>query len=476
MRRRPASLGARKNGHGAPDLAGRAADGLILVDAAGRIRFVNPAAAALLGRAPGALLGARCEFPLDGTARREWAVPGYRPGERVVEIQVADATWKGRRARLASLRDVTERKQLEQRKDELLSKVAHELRTPLTSIRGSVTLLLSRALGALTDEQRDFLDTISQDLDRLVRLLNNVLDLSQLESGHMVLGRHPVDLAELVEEVCRSLQAMVEHRRIVRELSPAPPVYGDRHLLVQVLINLLANAVKFTAENGTITFRLRPEGDAVALSVIDNGVGISPEALGTLFQRYRQDAAGSGSRPRGTGLGLSICREIMDLHEGQLCVASEVGQGSVFTLRLPRYDPAQALQRLFDDLAAARAADQPGRTVLVVDLQGLAPIGDAAGRPLRQLRDACEQLIRRSIARADHLLTMEPALLIVLAKADQAGAQAMLQRLRGVCAGWAEQALGAGAAGAIRFATATSPQDGADAARLLEAARARCHA
>ena len=455
------------------DMVHYAPDGLLIVDGAGLIRFANQAAERLLARPAAALLGAPCHIPLQTGASPEWTVPGE--DHRVVEVQTADATFRGEPARLVSLRDISDRKRKERQKDELLSKIAHELRTPLTSIRGSVTLLLSQALGALTGEQRDFLETISQDLDRLVRLLNNVLDLSKIEAGYMVLGRRPVDLAALVDQVCRSFQALFGCRRVARELGPVPQVYGDQNLLFQVLVNLVANAIKFTAESGAITFRLRAEGAWVALSVIDTGVGISREALGTLFQKYRQDPAVAPNRPRGTGLGLAICREIMELHHGEISVASEVGQGSTFTIRLPQYEPAQALQRLFDELAAARASSELNRTVLAIDVSELAPHAAAARRPFEDMSAECEQVVRRSIARADHLVALGPSLLVVLAQADRVSAQAMLKRLGGVCTTWAKQALGEPASVAIRLGVATSPEDGEDAAKLLEVARSRCH-
>ncbi len=451
------------------DLVLSAADGLVVVDRDGTVRFVNPAAEALLGRPAEALVGEAAAFPMPAGASQEWVVPGRE--QRVVEIRVAEVLWEGLPASVASLREITQRKRQERHKDELLNKVAHELRTPLTSIQGSVTLLLTQALGPLTAEQRDFLQTVTEDLDRLVRLLNNILDLSKIEAGYMVVGRQPVHLEEIVEEVCRSFQALFGLRAVRRELAPVPPVYGDHHLLFQVLVNLVANAVKFTAENGTIIFRLASDPAWVSLSIVDNGVGISKEALGTLFQKYSQDAAVRNDRPRGTGLGLAICREIMELHHGQIAAASEVGQGSTFTIRLPRYEPHQALQQLFQELAAAPAPEHPERTVLVVDLQDLAPHAAAARRTLHDMLEECEQVVRRGIARTDHLVVMGPALLVVLARTDRAGAQAMLKRLRGVCAAWARQALGAPAAEALRLGAATSPEDGADPAHLLETAR-----
>ena len=207
----------------------------------------------------------------------------------------------------------------------------------------------------------------------------------------------------------------------------------------------------------------------------DTGVGISREALGTLFQKYRQDPSAAPNRPRGTGLGLAICREIMELHHGEIAVVSEVGQGSTFTIRLPRYEPAQALQRLFDELAAARASSELSRAVLAIDLSELAPHAAAARRAFEEVSAECEQAVRRSIARADHLVALGPSLLVVLAQADRIGAQAMLKRLGGVCTAWAQQALGGPASVAIRLGAATSPEDGEDAGKLLEAARARCH-
>ncbi len=449
------------------------ADGLVVIDRHGLICFVNPAAEALLGRSGKDLVGSAFDVQVSAGQRRELTFTAGDGAPRTAEMRVVDIMWEGEPSFLASLRDVTERKRVEQLKDEFLSTVSHELRTPLTSIKGAVTLMLNKSLGAINAEQQDFLQTVSSDLDRLSDLINNLLDLSKMEAGKMRLARERATLPELIDQALRSSQALFGRRSIVRRFGSVPPVYADRHRLLQVLGNLLSNAVKFTADDGVITVELERSGDAVALTVADNGCGMPQDGLGKLFQKFEQLRAPQTDRPRGTGLGLAICREIMELHGGRIYAESDLGHGSRFTCVLPVYDATPILIELLEETRDAVGAAHGEFGLVVVDITGLLPGAASNGnRDHDRLLASCQTFVTKHVARDDRILVMEPSWVMVVAVADRAGLEAMRQRLQKLGSEWAAQEAHGAERGLI-VATSMYPHDGTHAAALLQAARLR---
>jgi signal transduction histidine kinase len=450
------------------------ADGIIVIDRAGAIGFVNPAAETLLGKPASALIGAVFDFPFASDKTGEYHVVDSGQEIRTLEIRVVETMWEGERAFLASLRDISDRKRVERLKDEFVSKVSHELRTPLTSIKGAVTLMLNGSLGEINDEQKDFLQTMSQDLDRLAELINNLLDLSKIEAGKMALTRKRLDLPEVVEHICRSYHTLLGNRTVVRQVNQVPSVFADYNLTLQVIANLLGNAIKFTPDNGTITFDAKAEGDdEVVISIIDNGPGMPPETLGQLFQKFVQVGGSAADRPKGTGLGLAISREIVELHGGRIWVESELGKGSQFRFTLPIYESTSALGKLFDELRA-RAGEEKGElNLLLLDLtRARDALGRVAGRSPDELLAVFEERVRKNISRNDQVVMVEPLRFVVLAVTAPGTVQIMRQRLDGVCAAWLKETLGSDAEHSIGLAVTTFPADGEYPALLLQKAKA----
>ena len=456
------------------NLIDSATDGVVVLDRKSLICFVNPSAEALLGRPAKELLGTACEFPLTNGKVQEWDVVRVGQAGRTVEVRLVETVWEGRPAWLASLHEISERKRVERLKDEFVSKVSHELRTPLTSIKGAVTLMLQRAMGAINEEQEDFLNTISQDIDRLAGLINNLLDLSKIEAGKMSLARQRVDLAALIEQACRSHHALFGTRQVLRQVAQVPPVYADRNLILQVIGNLIGNAVKFTPEQGTITFALSAQGESARLTIADNGPGIPPETVGKLFQKFVQADHGSGADlPKGTGLGLAICREIVELHHGQIWVTSELGQGSAFTFTLPIYEPSTTFHQIFDEAKRVAEKSKSELSLIVIDLSALREaVGRIEGKSAHEVLLAFEDVVRKSVARTDHVLMTDPLTILVLASADQRGAAAIQQRLRDLVGPWWEKTAGAGSGHAVGIGRATYPLDGTQLDALLKRAKA----
>jgi two-component system phosphate regulon sensor histidine kinase PhoR len=219
---------------------------------------------------------------------------------------------------------------------EFVSNVSHELRNPLASIKAMVETLED---GVIEGNQvaKDFLERIHRDIDRMSHLVNDLLELSRLESGQLTLQLTPLDLRPLVEEVRSRFSAPAEAQRVIVEadLPPdLPQVRGDREKLQQVLINLVENALKFTPAAGRITLSAQAQNGMVQVRVRDTGAGIPQEHLPYLFERfYKVDRA---RRDGGTGLGLAIVKQIVEAHRGEAWVESQEGVGSTFAFTVPR--------------------------------------------------------------------------------------------------------------------------------------------
>jgi len=227
-------------------------------------------------------------------------------------------------------------------KDLFLSNISHELRTPLNSIIGFTDLLLTQDLGAqLSEQQRDFLETVARNGRHLLELINELLDLQRIAAGRMELKPEAVELAALLSETSGSVQAQVQKHRHALVVTPPPPglrVQADRGRVRQVLLNLLSNAIKFTPDGGRITVAAGPVngGSEVRVAVTDTGIGIAAEDQPKLFQEFSQLDASASRKYEGTGLGLALSRRLIELHGGAIGVESEMGKGSTFWFTLPQ--------------------------------------------------------------------------------------------------------------------------------------------
>jgi signal transduction histidine kinase len=224
-------------------------------------------------------------------------------------------------------------------KSDFLANMSHELRTPLNSIIGFSDMLLTEEIGALSETQRDFLETVARNGRHLLQLISELLDLSKIEAGHLQLTLEPIDLRQLLHEAADSVRAQTEKRRHRFDLDlPADPlpVTADHVRVRQVLLNLLSNAIKFTPEGGQVRLSGRPESDGARVEVVDTGIGISPADQQKLFREFVQLDPSASRHYEGTGLGLALCKRLVELHGGRIGVDSDHGRGSTFWFTLPR--------------------------------------------------------------------------------------------------------------------------------------------
>jgi signal transduction histidine kinase len=222
-------------------------------------------------------------------------------------------------------------------KSEFLANMSHELRTPLNSVIGFADLLQVTARDRLTDEETDFLRDIVQAGQHLLHIINDILDLARIESGQVRLELQEVRPEAVVDGARAILLAQARARRIEIEVAGGSDraVRADADRLRQVLLNLMANAIKFSPEGSTVQVRVGERNGGIAFEVIDRGPGISAEVAARLFQPFVQGETGLAKKHQGTGLGLSISKKLVDLHGGRIELDSQVGAGSTFRVVLP---------------------------------------------------------------------------------------------------------------------------------------------
>jgi signal transduction histidine kinase len=236
------------------------------------------------------------------------------------------------------LRDVTREREIDQMKNEFVSLVSHELRTPLTAIKGAMDNILDGIVGEITPLQKDCMEIIKRNIDRLGRLIADLLDISRIEAGKIQLSKQPVDLAFIIGETLQLFQETTKANGLILKSSVAPDlprVEADADKITQVITNLVGNAVKFTPAGGRINVGASREEGFVRVDVVDTGSGIPPQEVGKIFDKFYQVARLDGQQKKGTGLGLTICKGIIEKHGGKIWAESEMGKGSKFSFILP---------------------------------------------------------------------------------------------------------------------------------------------
>ena len=228
--------------------------------------------------------------------------------------------------------------QISKTKSEFISAVSHELRTPLTSIKGYAAILMTGKVGQIPDQVKERLERINKQSDNLVKLINDLLDISRIESGRAEMQLIKTDLSAMVDNVSDLLTPQLKEKDItlIRDIDKdIPEVSVDPTQIERVFINLIINAIKFTPEKGQITVKVKKDTDKLNISVIDNGIGIKKEDLNRLFDEFYRVENEINQNVKGTGLGLTLAKKIVEAHHGKMSVISEPGKGATFYFTLP---------------------------------------------------------------------------------------------------------------------------------------------
>jgi PAS domain S-box-containing protein len=346
-------------------------DGIFGIDLDGRLTFINQAGAKTLGYAPDELTGRDFhdalqhshadEAPYSPSAnlilqalrrsepvRVRHEVFWRRDGTAIpVEYSANPLVEEGQiSGMVVAFQDVSERRRLERMKDEFISTVSHELRTPLTSLRAALGLVSSGALDKRPEKQRQMIEMATDNCNRLVRLVNNIVDFDSVEKGRLPLHRKPVEAANLLQRAADTAHDAAARAGIAFKVdAPQLAVFADEERILQVLNELVTNAIKFSPPETTIRLAAEqtgtsptsglPEQDKVCFLVQDRGCGIAPEKLERIFDRFQQGDASDTRALGGTGLGLALCRSIVEEHGGRMWAESAVGKGSRFLFTLP---------------------------------------------------------------------------------------------------------------------------------------------
>jgi PAS domain S-box-containing protein len=356
-----------------------AGDGIVGTDRDGRTIFVNPAAARMLGyspqefaSSPSPLLSDPVTAALEGVVRHvadeEFT---RRDGTRFpVEYASAPIREDGEIVgAVVTFKDITERQAIDRLKAEFVSTVSHELRTPLTSIRGSLGLLSGGVLGPIHPSAEQMLKIAVTNTDRLIRLINDILDIERLESGRANLTRRVCDLPELLALTLEGVRGVAEQARVTLAVSSTDErIEADPDRIIQTLTNLLGNAIKFSQPGSTVWLEVIRAGDELLFSVRDEGRGIPRDKLVSIFERFSQVDASDSREKGGTGLGLAICRTIIQQHGGRIWAESAgEGHGSTFFFTLPALPVSDARVHDAVTIAVPAAPDQSDALVLVCD-------------------------------------------------------------------------------------------------------------
>ena len=256
-----------------------------------------------------------------------------------VEISSRFVSYGNREILESIARDITERKEIERFKNEFISTVSHELRTPLTSIIGSLGLMRGNALGEIPRQVRQLIKVAHGNSERLVRLINDILDIEKIESGSMEFEMQPVDLNALVEQAIADNEGYADRFGVILVKDhdvPNASITGDWHRLLQVMANLISNASKFSPAGSRVDVKLTPNGKTVRVAVKDNGPGVPLDFRDTIFDKFTQSDMSDSREKGGTGLGLSISRAIVEVHGGRIGFRNNAEGGATFYFDLPR--------------------------------------------------------------------------------------------------------------------------------------------
>jgi signal transduction histidine kinase len=319
-------------------------DGIVILNRENEILFLNPSAEKLLGKGIAELRDQKFDYQVELNDAIEIDVHDKEGPDRAIEMRSVETEWEGQSVYLATMRDISERKRVEEAekelmklKDDFLASVSHDLKTPLFTVIGFLEMLDDGRLSepAARDE---FLERAIYDADRLKALVDDILDMTRFEAGRLKLTIELIDVSNLVSEALASIDLLATSKGVALKSTPpegAVGIQGDRQRLLRVLINLLENAIKVSKSGQPIEVSWNADNGDVEINVIDQGPGIPRKDQLRVFEKFYQVERPGNPSSTGSGLGLYISNNFVEVHGGTLSVKSKLGKGSTFTIQLP---------------------------------------------------------------------------------------------------------------------------------------------
>jgi signal transduction histidine kinase/ActR/RegA family two-component response regulator len=356
----------------------RNADGVVVVSRDGVILYMNPAAEEMFGCQVNECIGTTFGIPVAHDAQTEVDIPRDGSEPVVAEMRVVRSEWEGQPAYLASLRDVTERKRVQsalveadRRKDEFLAMLAHELRNPLATLAYAVEVISPEDDPQVDSEAREI---ANRQIRHLARMVDDLLEVSRITRGKIVLKKSPVDLCESVRSVVQSVQPLIElhgHHLELNLTKGSCYVEADPTRLEQIFSNLINNSIKYTPSGGRVSIAMTTTETEAIVTVADDGIGIPHETLPRVFDLFAQADQSLARSGGGLGIGLTLVRQLVELHGGSVSVLSDgPGRGSEFTVRMPLTSHRPIAEP--SESAAAPLAGQQLKILIVEDQPALA--------------------------------------------------------------------------------------------------------
>ncbi|MBL7176161.1 MAG: PAS domain S-box protein [Desulfobacteraceae bacterium] len=389
------------------------------------------------------------------------------------------------------IRDVSKEKEIDRMKTEFISVASHEMRTPLTSIKNAVDILVKRKAGEITDAQGKFLSMAKRNIDRLAELINNILDISRIESGTMEWNYTEMDIGDCIEHVLDLCKDLADEKSISLKMNidpNLPATYADVSRIEEVMINLVGNAIKFTPDQGTVTVEVHEVGEVpdmpegvkgfLNISVIDNGFGIPEEHIDHVFDKFFQvESSLSVQKKSGSGLGLAISRYTIEAHGGTIQCKSKEGEGSTFSFTLPVIDQEQLLYRSLNEELSKARQQQRMFSIVILKLKNFEHFTEAYGNKeceevLKTIKDT---IIKGRVKKTDTIL-LSPRhgeILLLTPDTDSAGAQIVQKRINQYVG--SNEILDGSSSYRPTFISsiATFPENGTSAEELVNRARKR---
>lgn len=376
-----------------------------------------------------------------------------------------------------------EMRRVDQLRSDFVSTASHELRTPLATLKEFTELLADQFAGPVTPEQQNYLSIMQTNIKRLWRIIDELLSMSVMEAGRLMLNKEVVEVEPLVSQIIELMRPLANAKQVTLSLDlpqTLPAMFADADKVTQILINLVGNAIKFMDAPGRVTVSVGEQPNEIEFRVEDTGPGIAPDDLPKLFEKFQKLRTASGKpHAEGTGLGLAISKQLVELHGGRIGVTSTPGQGSLFFFTLPRYNIEELFQEHFKAGIAEAKRQQTRFSIVVISIQNFQELralygAEEASRLLRDLETVLKESVRQRVG--DLVVRWRQGeMVIILAEVNKAGAEAMASRLQEMAAAHPFRIGSKTITVPIATATATYPDDGLTEEMLLQLTQRQLH-